>query len=357
MTLLETAVTPRAWGWEVARAVVWASVGAVGVGLAAWFFLGEAVEALDVLGYFAPHLILFCGVLSLTALYLAWREGDSGRRGGIYAAAGAAALLGFAAAPLMVLSASPPLLASPAAACAHPLRVVTANLLAINPSPAAAAEALRRIDADILVTQETTGEFWRMAAQLHALYPHRAFRQRQPSGVYGTVLWSKHPLRDRQIETMTATSPMLARATVDLGALPGWTGRTVEAVGLHFGLPVIGDNRAQMLGLGGFIGPRAPGRPRVVLGDFNAAPWGYAMRKAAAGLEAEMIGGFRLTWRGAYPAPGLPNPPDPIGHQIDHVLISDDLHPCSIRTEIIPGSDHRAVVAEIALRLQVAGGG
>lgn len=357
MTLSEIATPPRGSARGLARAAVWLIVGAVTTGLLAWFWMGAAIEALDVLSYFAPHLILFLCGSAFLALYLAWREVDAQRRRRDYAAAGAAAVLGLVVTPWMVLAASPPLLVSPSPACERPVRVATSNLLARNPSIDAAIDALRRIDADILVTQETTEAFWRTATALHTLYPHRAFRQRQPSGVYGAVLWSKHPLRNAEVATMTAISPVLARAAVDLDALPGWEGRVLDAVGLHFGLPIIGDNQAQLENLGAFVGPRAPDRPRLVLGDFNAAAWGRGMRRAAAALEAEMIGGFRITWQGSYPAPGLPNPPEPIGHQIDHVLISDDLHPCAIWTETVPGSDHRAVVAEIALRHTAPEGG
>ena len=357
MTLSEAGSPPRSWARGLARAVIWTLVSAAAAGLMAWFWIGAAIEALDVLSYFAPHLILALCVCAAAAMFMALRETDPRQKRQDVAAAGAAAFLGLAAAPWMVIAASPVLAASPAPACAKPLRVVTANLLAINPSIAAAADALRRIDADILVTQETTEGFWRSASALHALYPYRAYRQRQPSGVYGAVLWSKYPLTDIQIDTMSAVNPVLARATVDLDALPGWRGRAVDAIGLHFGLPIIGDNRAQIERLGAFIGPGAPNLPRLVLGDFNAAPWGYGMRRAASELDAQMIGGFRQTWRGTYPAPGLPNPPELIGHQIDHVLISEDLHPCAIWTEIIPGSDHRAVVAEIAPRVQAAADG
>ncbi len=90
----------------------------------------------------------------------------------------------------------------------------------------------------------------------------------------------------------------------------------------------------------------AAGSDLVVLGDFNATLDHAPMRSLlAAGLvdtHAELGRGWAPTW----PVSGSPLPPL---IQIDHVLHGRGLAGVSASEHTLPGTDHRAVIAELAL--------
>lgn len=317
---------------------LWAVGVALGWGALIAGFAGALWAPLDVVGYFRLHL---GGVLLVWAVIgLALRR----PRGAGLSALGA--VVAFAC--LGPVWSAPP---APTACSGPALRVATANLWAPNPVPAEAIQALLAIDADVIATQETSGRFWRAADALRARYPHRVARQRQPNGQWGVVLWSKAPLRAQAAEIMTADRPSLATAVLSLE-----DGRDVALISPHLSLPIIGPHESQTFGLADRI--RAAPPDRIVFGDFNATPWSHAIATLERRADIEIIGGYRLTWRGLYPTPfGFPEPFEPIGHSIDHILISPGWSVGSVAAFDIPGSDHRGVVADIRAPCPKASGG
>ncbi|MDI6910240.1 endonuclease/exonuclease/phosphatase family protein [Nocardioides sp.] len=93
--------------------------------------------------------------------------------------------------------------------------------------------------------------------------------------------------------------------------------------------------------------------PDLVLGDFNATDDHAPMRALAdAGLRdaAELADeGWQPTWPagGRWRVLGLVVPPLT---RIDHVLVGPRLAAVSVHTAVLPGSDHRAVIAVVARR-------
>ena len=82
--------------------------------------------------------------------------------------------------------------------------------------------------------------------------------------------------------------------------------------------------------------------PRLLVGDFNAATWSAIVAKPRerAGLTA--LTGYGGTWPTFLPRhASIP---------IDHVLASPELVPVSRKLLTAYGSDHRAVLAEIAFK-------
>ena len=301
-------------------------------------FGGAQSEILDVASLFRLHAAGLALLGGVALMALAWRR--SLGRWAVVCGGGAAGVV-----VLAWLAGQPSFrpASGSASVCGESFRFATANLLISNQNFRNLIPALQRIDADVLVTQETSGAFWRQAGALRRLYPYRVARQRRPSGVYAVVLWSKYPLLGGAAGVMTPERPIFAKARVDLGA-----GGVVTVLGLHFAWPIIGAHRGQLAGVSTLRG--SGGGPLVAMGDFNASRWSWAMARVGALTDARLVGGYRRTWAGPYPALfGLPQLPEPIGLQLDHILISEDLHPCAIWTEVLPGSDHRALVAEIAL--------
>ncbi|GAA3014092.1 hypothetical protein GCM10020229_26670 [Kitasatospora albolonga] len=87
----------------------------------------------------------------------------------------------------------------------------------------------------------------------------------------------------------------------------------------------------------------------MMLGDFNAtldhAPMRELLGVGLADTHEQLGKGLVPTWPEDYhDLPGLP----PV-IQIDHVLHGEALRPVAVSEHTLKGTDHRAVVAELAL--------
>jgi len=254
------------------------------------------------------------------------------------------AVLGLVAAGLVaahLLVVAPGLGAAPvpaAAADAPRLRVVTANVLSTNPDLEHAAAALRALEADVLVVVELRPrvlEALRRAGVLEEL-PYTT-----ASGHPGDVeLFSRLPLRDAGRTEAVPGLPQ-PRAVVEVA------GVEVRLRGAHPLPPVDGyedEGRASLEGLRTEVG--AEPLPMVVAGDLNGdrdLPLFRGLLDEGLRDAAEERGrGLSATWPQALPVLAL-----------DHVLVRDGrggrLVVLSQREAAVPGSDHRAVVADLAV--------
>ncbi|MBP6012877.1 MAG: endonuclease/exonuclease/phosphatase family protein [Alphaproteobacteria bacterium] len=84
------------------------------------------------------------------------------------------------------------------------------------------------------------------------------------------------------------------------------------------------------------------GGARILAGDFNASTWGATMTYACEQLEFTALTGPDGTWPTFLPAQ--------MGIPIDHILASEELALLSRQILTVQGSDHRAVLAEIAFK-------
>lgn len=85
--------------------------------------------------------------------------------------------------------------------------------------------------------------------------------------------------------------------------------------------------------------------PLVVAGDFNATTDHKAFRDALGKRCRSVASASGRGLSGTWPS----DRPAPLRTQIDHVVVSRDIHPGRFRVLRVPGSDHLAVVAKIAL--------
>lgn len=253
-------------------------------------------------------------------------------------------LLGGAAALLVtahVLVVAPGLGAAdlPAGAQQAPrLRVVAANLLKSNPDVAEAGAVLRALDADVLVLVELRPD------SLAVLRHSGALAELPFDTVDGppedVEVFSRLPLRDVEHVEAAAGLPQ-PRAVVDV------QGVAVRLRGAHPLPPVPGleqAGRTSMASLREEV--RAERLPLVVAGDLNADRHyplfddllGEGLRDAA-----EQRGrGLSRTWPQRLPL-----------LELDHVLVRDGLGArlavLDQRDLALPGSDHRAVLADLAV--------
>ena len=82
--------------------------------------------------------------------------------------------------------------------------------------------------------------------------------------------------------------------------------------------------------------------PRILAGDFNASTWAATLASPRERLHMSILTGGDGSWPTFLPrAMGIP---------IDHVLATPELALVSRKLISVPGSDHRAVLAEIAFK-------
>lgn len=307
-----------AWTGLLARLLAWALLGAVLAGI------GERYLAeLGPLAAFRLQLAALAALMLLGGVVLrAW---------GVALPAGLALLA--ALATLGPVWASPE---RPAAAGGRPLTLLFANVWMRNPVPQAMQAAILSADADVVVLAEAP----RMLATgpLDAAYPHRVVRA-QDRHPLRTAIWSRYPLAAGAVNMDDGVGPNAAAALVEIAP-----DAALGLIGVHFARATSGEVEAQLEGLGRLAAPYGP--PRVVIGDFNAAPWSRVVAEAAARSGTVPAAGFRVTWRGRYPLIGIGAP---LGHQIDHLLASPGVGIAGLETVSIPGSDHLGLLARLVV--------
>jgi endonuclease/exonuclease/phosphatase (EEP) superfamily protein YafD len=227
------------------------------------------------------------------------------------------------------------------------VRLLSANVYNGNDDPGRYADEIRRIGADVVFLQEATQHFLAALDETGALaeLPHRAVVTR--TDPFAHVVASRWPLVAQDVLELDGR-PILVRATADIG------GMRLRLFSVHVVAPFGGareDWARELRAVGDAV--RAEQGPVVVAGDFNAT-WGHRefRRLLDAGLtDAAAARGrpFQMTWpRDRRLIPPLA--------RIDHVLTTSGLTVTGIWTGQGLGSDHRPLMAVIAVRLAASGG-
>ncbi len=304
-------------------AAAWAVAAAIVIG-----FGGGLWAPLDAPGHFRLHLAIVAAALGPPCFAL-------GRRRAAVAAVAAAAVGLAGLGPALAPAARPAL-----AAQTVPLVVAVANVDIHNPNPAAAAQALAALDADVLVTLETIKGFGGAEPLLRDRYPHVVDRV---VWVYtGNWLWSRSAVSEGFKQDGDADSPDLV-----FGRIAVAPGSTVEVFGLHLRRPLVEPQTRQLAALA-TANPREG--PRIVVGDFNAAPWSAAVAQASRSLDVAPVGGLRPSWRlRGVERLGLLS--GALSLPLDHILVSEDVGVDWVRRFSIPGSDHDGVIAQLQVPL------
>jgi endonuclease/exonuclease/phosphatase (EEP) superfamily protein YafD len=221
------------------------------------------------------------------------------------------------------------------------LRVVTANLLFGRAAAGAVAELACRTRADVLFVQELTGDAAAGLARagLGDLLPYQV-TQPVPHGARCGI-YARYPLRGAP----PGARPSAARCAARL-VLP--SGQVVQLACIHAAPPrppwspgAAARWRRQLSAL-----PAPSDSPRILAGDFNAtldhAQFRRLLRSGYADAARQAGHGLSPTWG---PRPGR----RPALLAIDHVLIDRRCAVLAISAHRLPGSDHRALYAELQL--------
>ena len=228
----------------------------------------------------------------------------------------------------------------PSGADGPALRVMSANVYFGRADMAAIVRLARAEDVDVLSLQELTSDAVARldAAGGRALFPARALRAR--SGATGAGLLARLPLRELNPDDVTDTAQPEAELR-----LPG--AQPVRIKGVHPLPPITTRSESAWRAVIAAL-PRPGAEPRgplrVLAGDFNATLDHRAFRALVDDGyvdAADATGsGLLATW-----PRGRSRPPI----TIDHVLLDERLGVRSFAVHDVPGSDHRAVVAELVL--------
>jgi endonuclease/exonuclease/phosphatase family metal-dependent hydrolase len=305
---------------------------AVAGGFAAWAMV--RVTAADRVRRTENPVVPFLSLTPQVAKAAPWAAVGlrlAGQRGPAATAAVAAAALGLVVRPRRLPRPQP-------GACGPLLRVVTFNLYFGRADAEIIVARVRQLRADVLFLQELTEDAVTRLKQagLEDLLPHTQLELR--GGTRGSGIYSRFPLS----EGPAVAAVHMAQPTALL-ELPG--GDAVELLCVHPSPPAPGrrGGAAQWRAELGVL--PAPGElPRVVAGDFNAtldhAAFRDLLRLGYADAAVQTGDALTPTW-------GPPGKNAVL--TLDHVLVDRSCAVLESSVHLIPGSDHRAVYAEIQL--------
>jgi endonuclease/exonuclease/phosphatase (EEP) superfamily protein YafD len=196
---------------------------------------------------------------------------------------------------------------------------------------AATVDAAMASDADILLFAETGESRWRSFARLIERYPHHisCFGRRECD----LTLFSRLPIRDQVIYHDRLSGARGVAATVDDGS----HGR-LRVVAIHLARPIPPDSlEVQMRQVEALLRSDLfrPDLPVLLMGDFNAVPWGRVVGTFARSLQLRPAGGIEGTWPSFLP--------QPLRIRIDQALVSPDVTVLDQAIGAGSGSDHQSL--------------
>ena len=215
-------------------------------------------------------------------------------------------------------------------------RVLAANMKLGRAEPEPLVDLVRELDVDVLSVEELSPE---LAADLDQAGLRRLLPERVAltgRGSSGSALYARMPLGPGTAERLPGGFPLISQRLAVEGA------PAVEVVGVHTQPPTGSADWREDLRLV----PAAIESPlRILLGDFNAT---------LDQDEFRDLVGRGYDYAGATLGDGL-TPTWPMNRRfqplvaIDHVLADERIGIRDYAVEELPGSDHRAVYAELAL--------
>jgi endonuclease/exonuclease/phosphatase family metal-dependent hydrolase len=218
------------------------------------------------------------------------------------------------------------------------LRVLTCNMFFGRGDAEVLVDRVRRLEADVLFLQELTADAVTRLKQagLDELMPYTQIELR--GGPRGSGIYSRFPLGEGP-----ALEPIHAAQPTAVVELPD--GYRAELVCVH-PCPPASEHRGAATRWRGELGSLTPpgDLPRIVAGDFNATLDHAAFRNVLRLGYADAALGAGTSLNPTWGMPGK----NPV-LTLDHVLVDTDCAVLDSSVHLIPGSDHRAVYAEIQL--------
>ncbi len=224
------------------------------------------------------------------------------------------------------------------------LRVTTLNVLSSNLKFEQVTDYLKKQESDIIFLSEITEIWHRAITKELSSYPHTYTETRSDN--FGTLLLSRHPLKKQQRLHPTYSGEPIIHAEID------YKGTLITVLGLH-PIPPVGaassrDNY-EYLRTANTLACAAK-TPLIIMGDFNATPWGanYRLLTQQTNLQSCANGENRLTTWEAFQNTWVPFD----GLMLDHILYSPEFKKHSYLTTSGLGSDHDGLTSDLELIIQ-----
>ena len=213
-------------------------------------------------------------------------------------------------------------------------KIFALNVWGRSSAYAEVIDLVRRESPDIVVLVEVTPRWRRAMRALEADYPYHIDCIGKSN--CDLMLFSRRPWVSAAATYDRATYASVVEARLMLEDGP------LTVFGTHLMRPIgIGDLNGQMAQadvLARHI-EAAPGR-KIVVGDFNAVPWGRVVTTLETRTGMRVLPGLEGTW----PAPL----PWPLRLPIDQAMVSADAVVASRRVGPVVGSDHSPVIVQLA---------
>ena len=218
------------------------------------------------------------------------------------------------------------------------LRILTMNLLATNRRISDVATEIMAVDADVLLLQELTPRNHAALAAAGALdgYRHAVAHPRLNST--GSAIYSRLVLEEGHVWSVGDT-PMTRAVLVVAG-------RRVRLFNVHTTSPLTRAwswNR-ELRALAAEV--NVEDGPVLLAGDFNATRDHAGMRRL---LRTNLVDAHDETGRAGAATWPAGRRLTPALIRLDHVLVGDGIVPVRVRELAAHGSDHRPVVADLAV--------
>lgn len=215
------------------------------------------------------------------------------------------------------------------------IRIAHLNVLQTNAQYNDVLGAIASLDADVLCIQEVNSNWHTvLIGALSDDYPYHRISPRE--NCYGIALFSRIPFEAAEVINLQRSPAVDALFSLGKGKL--------RVIAVHATSPqdarAFDRRNAQLDQLAKRVGSASG--PCVVIGDLNATPWDRALQRTCAMSRMTSTATISApTWPAVIGLPLIP---------IDHLLIPASVELRDHRTFIIPGSDHRGIVADLTLR-------
>lgn len=314
----------------VKSSTLWLGVKAATFALVLFTILGFAGPLhwwVDLFAQFrAQYVLILAGLALLLVLRRHWRAG------------GIAALAIVANLAVLLPHAETSLVQQPVEKRAPTVRCVSLNVLQGNKKYEEVERFLREMKPDVAVFQEVSPPWTDVLRGMADLYPHQFLRGRKDSK--GMALLSRQPVKRLVFEELPGHAPIGAV----IGEIQGEVPFTI--LGIHSHKPTSASGAESQRVYFDWLAEKcraenAHGRPVVLMGDFNSAPWSTAFRQFIA--RTHLLDTSRGVLFGATWSVNLPQ-----RLMIDHAFVSPEWRVLERRVGPDVGSDHRPLIVDLA---------
>lgn len=301
----------------------------VGCGILIALSLAGAISTrADSINIFAPYWLAGTAAALTIILVIEKRRGARGKMQA--PAALLAALVGLGGFLLLPLSMPPE---SPRHGRSY--RLISFNMFKANPEPEQVVDWLLSQKADFIVLLEVSPGHRMLLQGLSAHFPY--IYDCAGTGRCSTYILSRYPAEEDwplargDADNRQALSALTAHFRLDGQVLP------ITAAHLDRPWP-LGDQHRHLGALQDALA--SVGRDGVVVGDFNSAPWTFAVRRLAEAANVRLVSAATGTWPTSVPWPALRLP-------LDQLYLGGCSQARSVRSGPQLGSDHLPLIADI----------